>query len=270
MSNCATLRVSLARSHRLTCIPPLRPMKASRFFLCLGILFLAGCTNGQPVACTMDAKVCPDGSAVGRVPPSCEFAACPTGNSSSEPTESMSDGTIKFSYGSKFGLATTQNQIPVNSYIPPCDAGFAYCLYYNQTNYAGTNFESAGVAITNRKDLTTKTACLNTEPDGYMDLKPEIREEDAYATSLFAPLGDAGAGHYATDRLYRISYGTTCYEIRQRIGETQFSNFPAGTKLEFTANDAQNMHEMLDTILESISVHDQPIQFPTISARAAM
>jgi hypothetical protein len=30
----------------------------------------------EPVACTMDAKVCPDGSAVGRTGPSCEFALC--------------------------------------------------------------------------------------------------------------------------------------------------------------------------------------------------
>ncbi len=29
------------------------------------------------VACPMDAKVCPDGSSVGRVPPDCEFALCP-------------------------------------------------------------------------------------------------------------------------------------------------------------------------------------------------
>lgn len=29
------------------------------------------------VACTMDAKICPDGSAVGRSGPSCEFAPCP-------------------------------------------------------------------------------------------------------------------------------------------------------------------------------------------------
>lgn len=29
-------------------------------------------------ACTLDAKVCPDGSSVGRVAPSCEFAACPS------------------------------------------------------------------------------------------------------------------------------------------------------------------------------------------------
>ncbi len=33
--------------------------------------------GNEPVACTADAKICPDGSAVGRIPPSCEFAACP-------------------------------------------------------------------------------------------------------------------------------------------------------------------------------------------------
>jgi hypothetical protein len=30
----------------------------------------------EPVACTMDAKVCPDGSSVGRTGPLCEFATC--------------------------------------------------------------------------------------------------------------------------------------------------------------------------------------------------
>lgn len=33
--------------------------------------------GGDMVACTMDAKMCPDGSYVGRVGPSCAFAACP-------------------------------------------------------------------------------------------------------------------------------------------------------------------------------------------------
>jgi len=31
----------------------------------------------RPVACTADAKICPDGSGVGRVGPDCEFALCP-------------------------------------------------------------------------------------------------------------------------------------------------------------------------------------------------
>ena len=39
------------------------------------------CTNViLPHACTTDAKICPDGSAVGRHGPNCEFAACPPAN----------------------------------------------------------------------------------------------------------------------------------------------------------------------------------------------
>jgi len=31
----------------------------------------------DPIVCTADAKLCPDGSYVGRVGPNCEFAQCP-------------------------------------------------------------------------------------------------------------------------------------------------------------------------------------------------
>ena len=31
----------------------------------------------KPVACAMDAKICADGSSVGRMPPQCDFAPCP-------------------------------------------------------------------------------------------------------------------------------------------------------------------------------------------------
>ncbi len=31
----------------------------------------------KPIACTQEAKVCPDGSSVGRTGPNCEFAQCP-------------------------------------------------------------------------------------------------------------------------------------------------------------------------------------------------
>ena len=62
----------------------------------LSATFLAGCgtttavqpksqpTGQQPVACTMDAKACPDGSYVGRIAPNCEFAACPETASTGE------------------------------------------------------------------------------------------------------------------------------------------------------------------------------------------
>ena len=33
--------------------------------------------TAEPIACTMDAMICPDGTAVGRVAPNCEFEKCP-------------------------------------------------------------------------------------------------------------------------------------------------------------------------------------------------
>lgn len=43
-----------------------------------GRMFLAQMPpEAEPIACTMDAMLCPDGSSVGRVGPSCEFAPCP-------------------------------------------------------------------------------------------------------------------------------------------------------------------------------------------------
>ncbi|MCU0660518.1 MAG: hypothetical protein MUD00_02815 [Candidatus Pacebacteria bacterium] len=42
-----------------------------------------------PVACTMDAKICPDGTAVGRVGPNCDFAACPVDTSDTPATTTV-------------------------------------------------------------------------------------------------------------------------------------------------------------------------------------
>lgn len=39
--------------------------------------FIEPGVNESPVACTMEAKICPDGSSVGRVGPNCEFSDCP-------------------------------------------------------------------------------------------------------------------------------------------------------------------------------------------------
>lgn len=56
-----------------------------------------------PVACTMDAKQCPDGSYVGRVAPFCEFAECPALDSAMSEKNMMTDVTvIKYT---KYGFA---------------------------------------------------------------------------------------------------------------------------------------------------------------------
>jgi hypothetical protein len=60
----------------------------------------AACSSKKPsgppespgaVACTMDAKICPDGSAVGRTGPNCEFALCVA--AAAPPSEPAPDAT---------------------------------------------------------------------------------------------------------------------------------------------------------------------------------
>lgn len=48
----------------------------------------------EVIACTMDAKQCPDGSYVGRVAPFCEFAECPALDSDISEKNMMSDITV--------------------------------------------------------------------------------------------------------------------------------------------------------------------------------
>ena len=48
---------------------------------------LTGCGSIQPKACTEEAKLCPDGSAVGRTGPNCEFAPCPKDTTQPNTTE---------------------------------------------------------------------------------------------------------------------------------------------------------------------------------------
>ncbi len=54
-------------------------MESKFIFLVLSVVLIFSVTacNSKPIACTLDAKICPDGSAVGRVGPNCEFAPCP-------------------------------------------------------------------------------------------------------------------------------------------------------------------------------------------------
>ncbi len=55
--------------------------------------------NNEGVICTMDAKLCPDGSYVGRVSPNCEFAPCPGATSTGGWKTTADLGTgISFQY----------------------------------------------------------------------------------------------------------------------------------------------------------------------------
>lgn len=48
--------------------------------LLFALLIAYGCVLQKDRACTEEAKICPDGSAVGRQGPNCEFTPCPPAN----------------------------------------------------------------------------------------------------------------------------------------------------------------------------------------------
>ncbi|NIO22617.1 MAG: hypothetical protein GTN38_01135 [Candidatus Aenigmarchaeota archaeon] len=61
------------------------------------LIFASGCVQ-EPVACTQDAKLCPDGTYVSRVPPDCEFAPCPKCSEGETLNATCPDGTPYLKY----------------------------------------------------------------------------------------------------------------------------------------------------------------------------
>ncbi len=179
----------------------------------------------------------------------------------------VTPGGLGFRYAtSTYSLATHADQVSVKSYIPPCDQDFDYCIYRIDDTYKGTNFESAGLRIKERTDLKSKDACLTAPPSSFTNMTPKVREGQSYSTSVFAPIGDAGAGHYAAGALYRLSSGTACYEFETRIGETQFSNYLAGSVKKFTDDDRAAVYAELVGILNTAQIvaNHAPVVFPSL------
>lgn len=221
-----------------------------------GVLWVLGSGNqgGGPI--TPNAS----STASGTVPTLVLNTTTSTANGS----ESVSDGTITFTVPSDFDLAVNQQQILTKSYIPPCDADFNYCLYYVGTAYQGTNFESAGIRIYKRTDLTTQSACMTTAPTGYSNFTPTSTTVGDYSVSEFTPLGDAAAGHFSSGTLYRLFYGGACYEFETRIGQSDYGNYPVGTIQQFTAADEAALQSEINNILGGITLPSgETINFPS-------
>lgn len=70
----------------------------------------------QGIACTMEAKLCPDGSYVSRTGPNCEFTPCPTATSTSE-NGTGQEGILPYKSGIK-GIIMLGPTCPVQR-IPP-------------------------------------------------------------------------------------------------------------------------------------------------------
>lgn len=91
-----------------------------------GVYFFKIKTPAQK-ACTMDAKICPDGSSVGKSGPNCEFSPCPSPTPtkiiSPEPTGSAEATTNQTSKKTVSLQGFLRHQTPY-----PSDLGYEYAL----------------------------------------------------------------------------------------------------------------------------------------------
>jgi hypothetical protein len=86
--------------------------------------------EAKNVVCTMEAKVCPDGSAVGRTGPNCEFAPCPV---------NASDEMIANNSTLKLDLASYQ----VSCMVAGCEPNYAPTSVEQLTLKVGDKFGTA-------------------------------------------------------------------------------------------------------------------------------
>jgi hypothetical protein len=89
-------------------------------------------TEPGGVACTMEAKLCPDGSSVGRSGPNCEFAPCPTPTAADPQADwkTYTNGKYGFSikYPGEYKALTSQDELSgwPNSVVLLYNGGQAY------------------------------------------------------------------------------------------------------------------------------------------------
>ena len=111
----------------------------------------------QPIACTQEAKICPDGSAVGRTGPNCEFAACPEANANSGWT-TLTDATsgISFQYPKPFPA----------KYITPAEWPPKAAIMDGPFTCNETGSEVAAAGQTVKRAINNRDYCLTKQSEG--------------------------------------------------------------------------------------------------------
>ncbi len=140
-----------------------------------------------PVACTMDAKMCPDGSYVGRTGPKCEFEACPTEDSVLPPAEGLETwetsvlNGVKIRYPAEFGITYTRPvtwppQIAISTDAYTCTPG-------------GTEIDETGK--TEKRNVNGQEFCKTVQIEGaagsvYRTYRYQTMQDGAHLVLSFA------------------------------------------------------------------------------------
>jgi len=111
----------------------------------------------SPVACTAEAKICPDGSAVGRVGPNCEFAACPQSKYQTIATTDVVGLSGPFTFSAQIPAGWKIEAVPNIEAIN----------IYNPNSLGTTNLEKSQIFVryfTANTFLTLNTVTIHHSP----------------------------------------------------------------------------------------------------------
>lgn len=142
-------------------------------YLNFNIWQLNKATGSGQVACTQEAKLCPDGSYVGRTGPNCEFAQCPGENNDLWKTTTDSKTGITFKYPET--LLTT--------YIHAQDWPPQIQVLNQPFSCTEAGSETAQAGITMKRMVDDRTYCVTKESDGAAG---SIYTNYAYAFPLYS------------------------------------------------------------------------------------
>lgn len=181
------------------------------FLLLLAGLLIYFWRGGFPLAdvpCTADAKICPDGSAVGRIGPRCEFAACPGATTTAPASwETSRDEALGVSFRYPPDLPTT--------YIRTVD--WPPKLNIADTPYSCLNAGEVGARAgrTEEREIAGQKYCVTEISEGaagsiYHQYAYSIPANDQTATMTFS-LRFVQCGNYE--------------EAQQRVCEEERSSF---------------------------------------------
>lgn len=153
-----------------------------------------------PVVCTMEAKICPDGSSVGREGPKCEFAACPEITAGWK-TSANSEYGFEMKYPADF---FDQNQQP-KLLVGDCN----YSVFPNKSPNINNIVEKdlvsqGGDAVAIKSNLSDQNYWDN--PSG---TKQTINGVDYYLYST----GDAATGHAFNYYYFTTVKNNKCFVI---------------------------------------------------------
>src|SRR5215469_6174075 len=135
-------------------------------------------------------------------------------------------------------------EVTARSYIPVCDDNVLDCLVYTGKEYAGTNFEGAGLSVNVLRDKRTQQECDELDI-GQNPTKTKVINGVLFHYGM---AGYGGLGHWVGRAKYRTLHDKVCFELAGNVAGVNSGNFEPGTIKEF---DESKLDKQLDAIVSA-------------------